>query len=157
MGLKDYEEAAGLMKEHPEMRSFVGPRDESLVRAAEETLGVELPATYRRFLLDYGAGSFGASEIYGVINDDFENSSVPDAVWRTLVERDEGELPDNLVVIYEDGAGAAFCLDCADAPHGESPVVAFYVGFPPSQQPEEIIAEDFGAFLLQRVRRELTR
>ncbi len=38
------------------------------------------------YLKTFGAGNFGAQEIYGIINADFENSSVPDAIWYTLTE-----------------------------------------------------------------------
>lgn len=154
MGLADYEEAVRLMNQHQDLQNFVGPRDEALVQAAENALGLKFPATYRRFLLEYGTGNFDSSEVFGVVDDDFTHSSGPYAVWCTLNERAEGGLPNNLVVIYSDGAGAFFCLDCADKEGEEAPVVAYYIGFPAAQQPREVIAEDFGEFLLQLVKRQ---
>lgn len=86
MKQEDYERAVGFMKKHPELRHFVGARSETLVKAAEEKLDLTFPPSYRRFLLEFGAGSFGASELYGVIDENFENSSAPNGIWCTLQE-----------------------------------------------------------------------
>jgi hypothetical protein len=58
-----------------------------------------------------------------------------------------------MVVIYNDGAGDLFCLDCGQ-PTAEAPVVTFQPGAPPEQQRREVIAKDFGRFLLELVRAE---
>ena len=63
MGLAEYSEAVELMNKRPEVGAdFVGPRTEALVEAAERALGLKLSATYRRFVLEYGAGNFGRSK-----------------------------------------------------------------------------------------------
>jgi hypothetical protein len=110
MALADYEIAAALIRSHPDLADFAGPRDEELVRAAEEALGVRFPPSYRRFLREYGAGSFGGQEIYGVIDADFESSGVPDAVWNTLGLRHDGDIPPDLVVVYATGDGERLCV-----------------------------------------------
>jgi len=158
MSMHDYEEAVKIMAKYPDKQSFVGPRPESLIQAAERALGLGFPPTYRRFLLEYGAGGFGSSEICGVIDDDFEHSSVPDAIWYTLIERSEARLPNDLIVIYEVGDGELFCLDLGAKENEEAPVVAYQPGIPPEKQGRErreIIAKDFGEFLLQIVQREV--
>lgn len=43
---------------------FAGPREASLVAAAEVALGVALPPTYRRFVTELGAGNAGSREFY---------------------------------------------------------------------------------------------
>lgn len=156
MSMRDYEEAVKIITKYPAKQSFVGPRPESLIQAAEKRLGLEFPPTYRRFLLEYGAGSFGSSEICGVIDYDFEHSSVPDAIWYTLIERNEARLPNELIVIYEVGDGELLCLDLGAKESGEAPVVAYQPGLPPEKQSKEVIAKDFGEFLLQIVQREVS-
>lgn len=153
--LIDYEKASGLVKQHPEMQHFVGPRDESLIASAENILTCTFPASYRRFLSEYGAGSFGASEIYGVIHEDFFNSAVPDAVWCTLDERELG-LPENLIVIYNDGTGFLNCIDCSRGEQGDYPVVGFYGGFPLEMQPFESLFPNFGSFFFDIVQLALS-
>jgi antitoxin YobK len=65
---------------------------------------VRFPPTYRRFLLEYGAGNVRSTEIYGVMDDDFENSSVPDAIWHNLTTRREG-YSEGLFSFYAVGDG----------------------------------------------------
>ena len=99
MSMHDYEIARALMAEHHAWCDFEGPRSEELVALAESKLDLTFPPTYRRFLLEYGTGTFGTAEFYGVIHDKFENSAAPDAIWYTLSERRQGRLPRNLVVV----------------------------------------------------------
>jgi len=154
----DYDQAVALMSQHWGMQDFVGPRPEPLVKAAEDRLGVRFPPSYRRFLIEHGAGSFGSSEVYGVIGTSFDQSSVPDGIWYTLSERKESNLPSTMVVIFNDGSGDLFCIDsAASRPDGEAPVVRFQPGIPVPTQRPEVIARDFGSFLLDVVRREISR
>ena len=131
----------------------MGKRSELVVRAAEKALGLKLPPTYRRFLLALGAGSFGAAELYGVIDVDFEKSSVPDAIWSTLRAREKNELPANLVVVgHEDDE--ITCLQVRPKAE-EGPVLVLNAGDDPERVGTHPAAEDFGAYLLSRVEEEL--
>jgi hypothetical protein len=145
----DYEQAAVLIAGNPELADFVGPRDEDLVRAAEAALGVEFPPSYRRFLRDFGAGSFGGQEIYGVIDADFESSGVPDAVWNTLGLRDDGDIPPDLVAIYATGDGEQLCVRSGTS---DTPMLAIRPG---SGEEPETVASDFGAWLKEIVEGEI--
>jgi hypothetical protein len=64
-----------------------------LVLKAESALGLKFPPTYRKFLLEYGCGNIFGMEFYGVVDDNFINSSIPDAIWITLNERKTSNLP----------------------------------------------------------------
>lgn len=155
MGAAEYETAVKTMKQHPGLMFFAGPRAESLVEAAERALGLRFSATYRRFLLEFGAGSFGAAELYGVIDEQFDRSGVPDAVWCTLTEREEAQLPENLVVIQSSGDGGLVCLEIGPSAADRAPVVAVHPGYSPAEQPRAILADDFGAHLLRLVREQV--
>jgi hypothetical protein len=113
------------MSTRSELMDFDGPKDEDLIVAAEQALGLTFPHDYRRFLAEFGAGSFGGTEIYGVIDADFVNSSVPDAIWNTLTLREDG-LPPNVVAFHATGDGEELCLVC-DSPAG-GPVIVFVPG-----------------------------
>jgi hypothetical protein len=153
MSLKDFETAMRLIEENEDQADFVGPRDAALVDKAEKALGIKFPPSYRQFLLRLGAGSFGALEIYGVNDDEWEDSSVPDAVWYTLSERDEYDLPKHLLVIAAAGDGPLYCLKLGQ--EKEPPVIFYSPGLEEEEQDSEIAAADFGAFLLEGVRDEL--
>lgn len=158
MSMKDLERALALIGEHETDAAFVGPRSELVVRSAEKALGLRLPPTYRRFLRERGAGSFGAAEIYGVVDIDFEKSAVPDAVWVTLGARERDDLPADLVVVaHEDDEITCLRImprkDGADAPEG--PILILNTGEDPDRIGTRTAAEDFGAYLLSRVEEEL--
>ena len=113
---------------------------------------MKLSGIYKGFLKTYGAGSIGSEEIYGISSLDFENSTVPNGIWYTLSERKEINLPVNLLVIYSTGDGKLYCLDYNKLNEEKEPaVVSFFPGFDLDIQKFDIIAEDFGDFLLERV------
>ena len=155
MSIIDYQSAVELMQQHTDLMDFVGPRPNETLLAAEKALGLKFPLVYRHFLLEYGAGGFGGEEIYGIINPEFENSGVPDAIWYTLESRGRIKLPHDYIVIYSVGNGEIFCSDLTASYDDKAPVVAFEPGLPIKLQNHEVIAQDFGEFLLQRVREEI--
>lgn len=153
MSMTDLERALALIAEHPESASFEGPRPKMLVRAAESALGLRLPPTYRRFVAELGAGNLGSFEVYGVIDADFERSSVPDAIWATLRAREDGDLPLDLVVLGDED-GELTCLQVR-AGDEEGPVIRLHAGDDADRRGAEAVAPDFGAYLLSRVEEAL--
>jgi hypothetical protein len=151
--MQDYERATQLIRENTSLSHFVGPRPESFIIAAEQQLGVDFSPTYRRFLVEFGAGSFGAVEFYGVIDDRFRGP-IPDVVWYTQTLRQEHLLPRELVTVYSVGTGQDFCLDFSAVQDGEAPIVGFWLGNGFDQE-REFIARDFGEFLRERVKWDL--
>jgi antitoxin YobK len=155
MSMKEYQYAVETMNRYPELMDFVGPRSDNLIILAEKALDIRFPATYRRFLSEYGAGAFGSDEIYGIIDADFANSGVPDAIWFTLQERKNWDLPNNLVAIYDADDGEIYCLDVEAIERDETPIITYQSAYPPEEQHRETIARDFGEFLLQLVQRQV--
>ncbi|WNS75999.1 SMI1/KNR4 family protein [Bacillus sp. DTU_2020_1000418_1_SI_GHA_SEK_038] len=156
MGVETYQKAKQIILNEEEISDFVGGRTIELINLAEEKLGLRFTGLYLDYLKTFGAGNFGAQEIYGIINNDFENSSVPDAIWYTLTERKEINLPSNLLVIYDTGSDELFCLDFNQTDdNGEPKVVSFVPGVELKSQTYEIIANDFGDFLLDLVKQEI--
>jgi antitoxin YobK len=145
-------EAAGAS----DLADFIGPRDRGLVTAAEAALGVSLPPTYRRFIAELGAGSFGRSEFYGAIDENFDTSSVPDAIWLTLDERRGFGLPRHLVIVGDTGMGGFYVLDTArtDA-DDECPVAVWVGGQSRDSETLEVVAPDFGSFFWSAVQKEI--
>ncbi|ANE45448.1 hypothetical protein SY83_02925 [Paenibacillus swuensis] len=136
----------------------IGPCSLELIEAAQKALGLSISGCYLEFVLEYGALSFGSEEISGIVNDDFKltddftNSFQTDAVSQTLDLRKTG-LPHHLFMIYNTTWGEIFCLDYSniDAFSKEPTVVTYYLGFDHEAQNYEIIARNFGDFLLDRV------
>jgi len=155
MSIEAYHEAKQLIL-NDDSADFVGGHTSELINLAEEKLGLKFTGLYSDYLQTFGAGNFGAQEIYGIISADFENSSVPDAIWYTLTERQESNLPSNLLVIYDTGSDEIFCLDFNQLDDNREPkVVSFVPGVELESQTYEIIANDFGDFLVDLVKQEI--
>jgi hypothetical protein len=154
MSIRQYDEAVRLIEDNKSRAFFAGQRDDALVDKAGKALGVKFLPTYKAFVKRFGAGSLGSLEVYGVVDDDFEDSSVPDGVWLTLTERSQVGLPRELVVIGDTGSGEFYCLR-TDTAGTECEVIVFEPGMTDSVANAEVIAEDFGAFLLKMVQLQI--
>lgn len=155
MSMENYLKAVEIIKQNENECYFVGPRSENDISLAEKALGITFTGIYREFLKSYGAGSFGAEEIYGISSLNFENSTVPNGIWYTLLERKEFNLPHNLLVIYHSGGEEMFCLDFNKIDNsGEPAVVSYAIDVDLKHQTYEVVANDFGEFFLQRVKIE---
>lgn len=119
----------------------------SLIEKAESRLGCFFPPTYRAFLEQYGTGIFEGVEIYGLINEDFDSSGVPDCVWVTLRSRSHG-MPDTLIIISSSGDGGYFALDSSKpSSDGEYPVVLYDIRGNCFDE-----STDFGNFFLEEIK-----
>lgn len=155
MSSESYQKAISIIEQHKPRCFFVGERSEELISKAEDALGFKFTGCYRQFLKKYGAGNFGSQEIFGVIHDDFEHGSVPNAIWYTIQLRDEVNLPCNLLVIYDTGSDEIFCLDFYQMNSRMEPaVVSFVPGVDLDKQTYEKIADDFGDFMLELAENE---
>ncbi len=148
------QEALRLIESRPDLADFVGPRPDSLIAAAEEAVGNSFPPSYRLFLSRLGAGSFAAEEFAGLIDDNFTDSSWPNAIWFNLNSREELAQPARYFVFYNygDGTEAALDFERRDA-DGECVVVLTHAG-----AFEEIVEDEaasFGEFFLKTLREGL--
>jgi hypothetical protein len=146
MSLQDYQTAKSLIEEAG--GDFEGEKSEALIVAAEQALEVKFPPSYRQFLLEMGCGDVNGLEIYGVINDKFEGSSVPNGIWLTLNERRSAGLNHAYILIGEGGDGTYYAIDtCRSGESGENPVIRISLDGSES----EPVADSFGAYLLGAV------
>ncbi len=132
---------------HAEDTHFYGPASEALIARAEGALGLAFPASL-------GCGGIGGLEFYGLIDDDFEHSSVPDAVWLTLNRRRTTSVPDSLVLVSDTGDVGYYAIDVAqkDA-HGESSVVEWWPGLEGAEGNGRVVAS--GTFFLDSERQAI--
>lgn len=155
MDKTNYEKAIELIEKNKELLFSAGGVTNDTILKAEERLGIKFPKDYVDFLTKFGALSFGGEEIYGITTQDFDNGSVPNAIWYTLQERKEVAIPNNFLVIYDTGGGELFCMNVDNNYPDNSPIVSFIPGIDLSKQSYDEIAEDFGSFLLDRVNQEI--
>ena len=86
MSMEKYLSAVRLINNSGE-GDFAGPKPDALIEKAEGALNLKFPPTYRRFLKEFG-DDVGGEEFYGIISDEFENSTIPNGIWLTLIERE---------------------------------------------------------------------
>jgi hypothetical protein len=147
MSIEKYREAWQLI-EGAGGGDFEGEKAETLVAMAETALGLSFPPSYRRFLLEMGCGDVNGLEVFGLINDNFENSAIPNGIWLTLKERQEIGLDPAYVLIGEGGDGSFYGLDTRQVgSSGEAPVVRLSV----DGRQSERVADSFGEYLLEAV------
>ncbi len=154
MSLDDYRIALAEVEQQGDAADFVGERPEGLIAEAEAALDVRFPPSYRAFVRDLGAGDIGGHEFFGVIDDEFEHSAVPNGIWLTLQERTDSDLPRSLVLVYATGDGSYYALDVGagqDPGAEESPVVVWTPGLSTSDQDPEVVASSFGEFFRRTV------
>ena len=56
-------------------------------------------------------------------------------------------------MIADAGMGDYYCIELRNG--GESPVIIYRPGIPSNFQPKEVVAEDFGEFLLKQISEQL--
>ena len=154
MSINDLNDALKLVEEFN--GDFDGKKSENLVLLAETKLGISFPPTYKKFLLNLGCGDIAGEEFYGVIHDDFENSGIPDAIWMTIEARRKWGLPESMIVIYFDGLESYYVIDTVvKDENGESAIYLWIPGRSKAGDKLEKIADDFGEFMLVKVREAL--
>lgn len=149
MSLLDVKKAIDIIKQDAVSSDFCGHKDSKIIQLAEKVLGIKFPESYRYFLENLGCGGIYGQEFYGIINDDFINSGIPDAVWFTLRQRRESDLPEYLVIIYFGGDGDYYAIDCRDSDN--APIVYWELGASKKNDKLKKIANDFGTFFKETI------
>ncbi len=149
MSRQDYEAAKQRIALSKKKSLFYGPKPDSLIEKAQLALEVRFPPLYVDFLREFGAGGIGGFEIYGLTGKEVTSAGIPDVVWYTLRARNEWAFPHHLIPIYDLGDGLVYCLDLKSMEsEGEAVIVALYPPFSGDNQAIEVIAKDFGEFLM---------
>jgi antitoxin YobK len=132
---------------------FAGRKAEELILKAEKFLNLKFPSTYREFLITFGCGSINGFEFFGITDDNFENSTIPNAIWLTNKHRIKNKLPKSLILVADSDEGY-FAIDLAKIGKNEEGIVVEVTG--KSFQEHQKVAEDFGEFLFTMVTKSMT-
>jgi len=128
-----------------------GRVETSIVNAYEQTLGVDFPKSFRFFLENFGRISFGSRDIYGVVKDGFNQSSVPNFYWFTKVLRERSDISNSMVVIGTSGFGPHIILETGKMDSdNECPVCLVR-----KTEIIEDLAPSFGIFLSDEIKAEI--
>ena len=159
--MKNLNKVFELFRLHSEYFHSGSEIPEAMIIKAEDALNVVLPPSYRNFIKKYGTAQFFGSEYYGISNaalrngGDFESvKRIPDAIWYTLTERKQFQLPKKYIIVGAPGYGPLDAIDTSKPDeHGECPVVMIAINDedPVTKEKEwyemEQMAPDFGTYL----------
>jgi len=156
MSYKNFQEALEILSSKNLILDYFYPQPLNRIIEAEKLLDISFPKSYKEFLRQFGSIGFHGEEIYGLNNSyDYSSYVYCNIVCATLEERkvnQDPSFPLYLIPIHALGNGELSCLDTSQMnEEGECPVVAWYFGATLPNGKLEILAEDFGAFLLEKV------
>ena len=156
MSYKNFMQALELIKLNHSHYGFAVSQSDFNIKEVERILTLKLPNSYKEFLKKFGYLDFGSQEIFGITNKwAIDKFIYGDILSMTLDQRkinDDPSFPLYLIPIHALGNGELSCLDTSQMnEEGECPVVAWYFGATLPNGKLEVLAEDFGAFLLEKV------
>lgn len=134
-----------------EFYTTAGGRTEEEILKAEKMLNLSFSNQCREFYQKYGYLSFEGNEIFGIDPEDDSGILEGNSVAYTLNDREEFNLPEKWIPIYNFEDGCMAYLDYSHLNIEKEPrvIIAFYNG--ESYEIVEELAEDFGDFLLALV------
>ncbi|KAB0677370.1 SMI1/KNR4 family protein [Aureimonas leprariae] len=141
-----------LIQENAELADFERGASEGEIEAAERSLNIRFPPSYRTFLSAYGVGDFNGREFFGIIPGKIPGTSAPSVVWLTLDERKVSGLPTHLLPVAASGYGSYFCIDTSNTGNNGSPILEWSN----SHNPTKLIAGDFAEFFLDELQGSLS-
>ena len=128
---------------------------DKIIDTAQEKLGLFFSRQFCEYLKRFSYMEFFGIEIYGIIKDDFSGIPEGNIVESTIDSRKKYNLPISWIPIYNYGYGPKAYLDYSHLNIEDEPrvVMATYIGN--EYAINEVIAEDFGDFLLQLIEEQL--
>lgn len=127
---------------------WYGPAPETEIARLEQLLSVKLPASFKRFLRQYGGGGIGDRSVSGIEDNNSALERAGTVYGDTLRCRQEHALPPGLVAVLYHDDEVCWCLDTTRFTGEECPVVAYDVF---QRNVDRIIAPNFAAFMTERL------
>ena len=129
----------------------VGGRTKEQIDKSEKLLGIKFSRQIKDFYENYGYLSFYGNEVFGIDPDDNSGFLEGNSVLYALNDRKEFNLPSEWIPIYNFQDGNMAYLDYSKLNTENEPRVIMSLFNGVKYGDIEILAEDFGDFLLQLV------
>ncbi len=140
------DKALAFIHENNDSADFVGPILETQIQKTEAFLHISFPATYRKFLTEFGCGDILGLEIFGIVsNTEVMGTGIPCVTWLTTNLRNE-DLPHHLLPIADVGDGQYYVIDTQKHTHPETDTCPVLI-WDPATLETTVEFENFGAFL----------
>ena len=146
--MAEYDDLAKKVEANGWSTYWYGPAPEAEIVRLEQLLSAKLPASFKRFLREYGGGGIGDRSISGIEAGNAANRGGGTVYGDTLRCRQVHELPNGLVVVLFYDDEVCWCLDTTSFAGEECPVVAYDVF---KREVDRTIAPSFAAFMTERL------
>lgn len=154
MSYINFEKATELAKQC-QFYKTAGSQSKELIKKVEEAYGFKLSTQHYEYFKKYGYIMFFGTEIYGIYDKVFEGIYAGNAVIATLQDRKENKLPTNWIPIFDYDDGYVAYLDYGSLNSENEPRVILGIFTGENYEMTEVIAEDFGDFLLELVEEQM--
>lgn len=132
------------------------PADNSLIKEAENIVGITLPNSYRKFIEEFGFGGVGSLLVPGIRCSSVNELKSTGFVWGILNDRLNFSYPNHIITLDEVGDGSYYALDLSQMnDENECPVVIWPIGGYETTPVLEIVAPDFGTWFLNEVKEQI--
>lgn len=154
MSYQDFENAMRLAPKCEFYTTENGKTNEE-ISESEKLLNIKFSRQCRKFYEEYGYLSFSGNEIFGIDPNDDSGILEGNSVTYAINDRDEYNLPNEWIPIYNFEDGNMAYLDYSSLNLEKEPrvIMAFYNG--KEYQISEVLANDFGEFLFCLVQEQL--
>ena len=154
MSYQNFEKAMSLAPKC-QFYTTVGGKTLEEILKSEELLGIKFSKQCLEFYKQYGYLSFYGNEVFGIDPDEDSEILEGNSVAYALNDRKEYNLPISWIPIYnyEDGNMAYLDFDNKNEEGEPRIIMCIYTG--EAHEIAEVIADDFGDFLLSLVEQQL--
>lgn len=158
MSINEANKAVELFHKSLKKKNYIqfGTIRDDVIHEAEKILTLDFPKTYKIFLRNFGFVGGDGFVVYGLRTNKIEELKDGGIVWATLLDRQDGTVPNHIICISEIGDGSYYALDVSqmDA-EGECPVVVWPLDGYDATPKLEIVAKDFGTFFLSLIEEKI--
>lgn len=156
MSYINYKKAINLAKKCNDYYAGKGKPDK-VIAEAEKLLNIKFSKQLINYLSSFGFLEFYGHEFYGIIKDDFSGLPEGNIVECTLYDREFSMLPEKWLPIFNFNDGYMGYLDYENLSSEGEPRVIMAIFNGKRYAAIDMIAEDFGDFLLQKVENQLNQ
>ncbi|MCR5123133.1 MAG: SMI1/KNR4 family protein [Ruminococcus sp.] len=156
MSKQNFDKAIKLVKKCEDFDKG-GKKSPKIIEKAEQLLGLKFSEQESEYLSKFGYIEFSGVELYGILNEDFEDDGEYEGcmVEWTLHEREEGNIPEDWIALQFADDGGMIFLDHSDIDENGEPKVILAEDTGTGYKKTDLIADDFGNFLLGVVEEQL--
>ena len=148
-------ENAKVLTKHGKDEPFAGPpATPKQIEDFESALHIKFPASYKKFLLNFGVLDFEGFEFYGITPEGVHAKAIPCVLFATKDGIEKGQIDNKMIMVQESGYGPVYCIDFEIVNHKGEPAV---VEVPISYKENKVVADSFADFFISKLKEAISQ